>query len=134
MIIRLWWLSQWLVTHGHHLGVTIYLHVAPPPGRHIDLLSAMAFCSVSLLAESHETINHYRWTDTLFRQRTITGSRAGEATGRLFLALVVQYTIEKQIAYMLLYGKMFTSEIDMQHVKKDFYKVHYILRVSPLFT
>jgi len=24
---------------------------------------------------------------------------------------------------------MFTSEIDMQHVKKDFYKVHYFLRV-----
>jgi len=24
---------------------------------------------------------------------------------------------------------MFTSEIDMQHVKKDFCKVHYFLRV-----
>jgi len=23
---------------------------------------------------------------------------------------------------------MFSSEIDMQHVKKDFYKVHYFLR------
>ena len=33
-IIRLWWLSQWLVTHGHHLAVNIYLHVAPSPGRH----------------------------------------------------------------------------------------------------
>ena len=27
-IIRLWWLSQWLVTHGYHLAVTICLHVA----------------------------------------------------------------------------------------------------------
>jgi len=26
---------------------------------------------------------------------------------------------------MKLYGKVFTSEIDMQHVKKDFYNVHY---------
>ena len=33
-IIRLWWLSQWLVAHGHHLAVTIYLHVAPSSGRH----------------------------------------------------------------------------------------------------
>jgi len=33
-IIRLWWLSQWLVTHGHHPAVTIYLHVAPSSGRH----------------------------------------------------------------------------------------------------
>ena len=33
-IILLWWLSQWLVTHGHHLMVTIYLHVAPSSGRH----------------------------------------------------------------------------------------------------
>jgi len=33
-LIRLWRLSQWLVTHGHHLAVTIYLHVAPSPGRH----------------------------------------------------------------------------------------------------
>jgi len=32
--IRLWWLSQWLVTYGHHLAVTIYLHEAPAPGRH----------------------------------------------------------------------------------------------------
>jgi len=31
----LWWLSQWLVTHGHHLAVSIYLHVAPSSGRHI---------------------------------------------------------------------------------------------------
>jgi len=30
---------------------------------------------------------------------------------------------------MKLYGKMFTSEIDMQHVKNDYYKVHYFLRV-----
>jgi len=29
-MIRLWW----LVTHGHHLAVTIYFHVAPSPGRH----------------------------------------------------------------------------------------------------
>jgi len=26
---------------------------------------------------------------------------------------------------MKLYRKMFASEIDMQHVKKDYYKVHY---------
>jgi len=38
-IIRLWWLSQWLVTHGHHLEVTNYLHVAPSSGRHITSLS-----------------------------------------------------------------------------------------------
>ena len=30
---------------------------------------------------------------------------------------------------MKLHGKMFTSEIDMQHVKKDSYKIHYFLRV-----
>jgi len=36
-IIHLWWLSQWTVTHGHHLAVTIYLHVAPSPGRHTNL-------------------------------------------------------------------------------------------------
>jgi len=36
-IIRLWWLSQWLVTHGHHLAVKIYLHVAPSSGRHNSL-------------------------------------------------------------------------------------------------
>ena len=34
-IIRLWWPSQWLVTHGHHLAVTIYLHVAPSTDRYI---------------------------------------------------------------------------------------------------
>jgi len=33
-IIRLWWLSQWLVTHGYHLAVFIYFHVSPSPGRH----------------------------------------------------------------------------------------------------
>ena len=33
-IIRLWWLSQWLVTHGHHLAVTIHLHVTPSTDRH----------------------------------------------------------------------------------------------------
>ena len=33
-IIRLWWLVQWLVTHGHHIAVTIYLHVAPSTDRH----------------------------------------------------------------------------------------------------
>jgi len=33
-IIRWWWLSQWLVTYGHHLAVTIYLHVAPSSRRH----------------------------------------------------------------------------------------------------
>ena len=38
-IIRLWWLSQWLVTHGHHLAVAIYLHVGPSSGRHITSLS-----------------------------------------------------------------------------------------------
>ena len=36
-IIRLWWLSQWLVTYGHHLVVTIYWHVAPSSGRHTAL-------------------------------------------------------------------------------------------------
>ena len=36
-IIRLWWLSQWLVTYGHHLAVTIYLHVTPSSGRHTSL-------------------------------------------------------------------------------------------------
>ena len=38
-MIRLWWLSQWLVTHGHHLAVTIYLHVAPYTCRRITSLS-----------------------------------------------------------------------------------------------
>jgi len=38
-MIRLWWLSQWLVTHGHHLAVTIYLHVAPSTDRHTRLCS-----------------------------------------------------------------------------------------------
>jgi len=33
-IIRLWWLSQRLVTYGHHLTVTIHLYVAPSSGRH----------------------------------------------------------------------------------------------------
>jgi len=33
-IIRWWWLSQWLVTYGHKLVVTIYVHVAPSPCRH----------------------------------------------------------------------------------------------------
>ena len=36
-IIRLWWLWQWLVTYGHHLAVTIYLHVAPSTCRHTIL-------------------------------------------------------------------------------------------------
>jgi len=27
---------------------------------------------------------------------------------------------------MKLYGKMFTSEVDMQHLKKDFYKRHFL--------
>jgi len=31
--IRLW-LSQWLITHGHHLAVTIYMHVAASTDRH----------------------------------------------------------------------------------------------------
>ena len=38
-IIRLWRLSQWFVTYGHHLAVIIYLHVAPSSGRHITSLS-----------------------------------------------------------------------------------------------
>ena len=38
-IIHLWWLSQWLATYGHHLAVTIYLHVGPSSGRHITSLS-----------------------------------------------------------------------------------------------
>jgi len=38
-IIRLWWLSQWLVSHGHHLVVTIYLHVALSTDRHITSIS-----------------------------------------------------------------------------------------------
>ena len=40
-IIRLWWLSQWLVTHGHHLAVTINLHVAPS-GRHTTHLTYLS--------------------------------------------------------------------------------------------
>jgi len=32
-IIHLWW----LFAYGHHLPVTIYLHVAPSPGRHITM-------------------------------------------------------------------------------------------------
>jgi len=35
MIIRLWWLSQWLVTYGHHLLVTIN-YMAPSPGCHTN--------------------------------------------------------------------------------------------------
>jgi len=38
-IIRWWWLSQRLVTHGHHLAVTIYMW------RH--LLAATKFWSFS---------------------------------------------------------------------------------------
>jgi len=26
------------VTHGHHLAVTIYFHVAPSPGRHSTVI------------------------------------------------------------------------------------------------
>ena len=44
-IIRLWWLSQWLVTHGHHLAVTIYLHVAPSNDRHSRLLQRLRITS-----------------------------------------------------------------------------------------
>ena len=33
-IIRLWWLSQWLVARGHHLAVTICLHVVPSTDHH----------------------------------------------------------------------------------------------------
>jgi len=33
-ISRLLWPSQWLVTRGHHLPVTIYLHVASSSSRH----------------------------------------------------------------------------------------------------
>jgi len=40
-IIRLRWLSQWLVTHGYHLVVTIYLHVAPSTDCHTDLRSVV---------------------------------------------------------------------------------------------
>ena len=37
---------------------------------------------------------------------------------------------------MKLHGKMFTLEIHMQHVKKDFYKVHYFweFKKTPPFT
>jgi len=42
-IIRLWWLSQWLVTHGHHPAVTIYSHVASSSDRHTLVRSR--FCS-----------------------------------------------------------------------------------------
>jgi len=37
-IIRLWWLSQWLITHEHHLAVTICLHVAPSTDGHTALV------------------------------------------------------------------------------------------------
>ena len=50
-IIRLSWLSQCLVTHGHHLAVTIYLHVAPSSGRHTTVDSSAtampAFCQLN---------------------------------------------------------------------------------------
>ena len=36
-MIRLWWLSQWLVTHGHHLAVTIYLYVTPSTSCHSSI-------------------------------------------------------------------------------------------------
>jgi len=44
MIIRLWWLPQWLVTYGCHVSVTIYLHVVPSLGRHTLLHSTGAKC------------------------------------------------------------------------------------------
>ena len=34
---------------------------------------------------------------------------------------------------MKLYGKVFTSEIDMQHVKKDFYNVHYFWELKKTY-
>jgi len=45
MIICLWWLSQsqWLVTYGHHLVVTIYLRVVPSTCRHITSLVSWSF-------------------------------------------------------------------------------------------
>jgi len=46
-------ISQWLVTLGHHLAVTIYLHVAPSSGSHNYPL---AFCRrLVLLASSQHS-------------------------------------------------------------------------------
>ena len=46
-IIRLWWLSQWLFTHRHHLTVTIYLHVAPSTDRHNSSVATGGFGGLS---------------------------------------------------------------------------------------
>jgi len=56
-IIRLWWLSQWLVTHGHHLAVTIYLHVA----RHLLAATVYRYGNFAILIRS-ET---FSWTPYL---------------------------------------------------------------------
>ena len=47
-IIRLWWISQWLLTHGHHLAVTIYLHVAPSTSGHTIQYSSQIFVVVNI--------------------------------------------------------------------------------------
>ena len=67
-IIRLWWLSQWLVTHGHHLAVTIYLHVAPSSGRHITSLSiSLKFYQLSSTLNSQFTSSTLTlWFKTIF--------------------------------------------------------------------
>ena len=67
-IIRLWWLSQWLVTHGHHPAVIIYLHVAPSPGRHITSLSiGLKFYTYHSHFNSHFTSStHTLWFKTIF--------------------------------------------------------------------
>ena len=44
-IIRLWWLSQWLVNHGHHPPVDIYLHAASSPSHHSYRVK---FCTFSI--------------------------------------------------------------------------------------
>ena len=63
-IIRLWWPSQWLVTHGYHLAVTICLHVAAT-----TLPSPLAWSSITYHPHFHSqfTISTLTlWFKTVF--------------------------------------------------------------------
>ena len=62
------WPSQWLVTHGYHLTVTVYLHVATSTHRHITSLSIyLKFYHLSSILNSQFTSSTLTlWLKTIF--------------------------------------------------------------------
>jgi len=75
---------------------------------------------------SEKFLKSFTWAGKCLLQTELNVSRKN-----LLVVLRCSYKQykHKKANNMKLHGKMFTSEIDMQHVKKDSYKIQYFLRV-----